>query len=109
LVLTIGGNVGATLARQVATALGSKLVAARERVHMFCDLEQLEAYHSDLRVLCTQALLSNWSRVAHVDVFAKSRIVKMGVAVANVALKDTIRSFATRADFERELKKALRG
>ena len=56
----------------------------------------------------TQALLDNWDNVAGVQVIARSRIVKMGVAVANVALHGRVQSFDMPKIFENAIVAACR-
>jgi hypothetical protein len=98
----VGGLAGRTVARQLSNALkdgGPKKT--------FWDLEAMVDYHSDVRTHCTQALLSNLANVTSVVVIAKSKLVKMGVAVANVALGGRIQSLDNRAKFDAALRAAV--
>jgi hypothetical protein len=106
IVITMSGNVDAASAKRIAGALNAQLEAAGGPVRTFWDLEALERYHSDVRVLCTQALLRNWANVAGLQTLAKNRIVKMGVAVANVALRGKIKNTESRAEFDSLLRAA---
>jgi hypothetical protein len=102
------GRVDAAVGKQIASALDSVLASATQPVATFWDLEGMEHYHSDVRVLCTQALLRNRARVLGIQTLATNRIVKMGVAVANVALGGRVRNTEKRTEFELLLRKASR-
>jgi hypothetical protein len=106
-ILTMNGHLDAAIAKQIANALHSHLVVATEPVQTFWDLEHLEQYHSDVRVLCTHTLVRNWPRVAGLQTLATNRIVKMGVAVANVALRGRVHNTESRAEFDEALRAAL--
>src|SRR6266516_2972993 len=101
------GHCDAAVGRGVAKALAGHLAAAAAPVHTFWDLEALVNYHTEVRTACTRALLDNKPRVASIHAFSHSVIVRMGVAVANVALGGTIRSYQQRAPFEAALAAAL--
>jgi hypothetical protein len=94
------GRVDAAVGRSIAAALDEVLEKSPEPLSTFWDLEGMEHYHSDVRVLCTKALLRNWSKVIGIQTLATNRIVKMGVAVANVALRGRLRNTESRAEFE---------
>jgi hypothetical protein len=102
------GRLDAAIGKQIAGALDSVLARASQPCAAFLDLEAMEQYHSDVRVLCTQALLRNRSKVVAIQTLATNRIVKMGVAVANVALGGRIRNTEDRAEFDSLLRKASR-
>ena len=100
LLVTMSGHVDSNVGRRLAASLHTTLEGAAAPVRTFWDLEQLEHYHSDVRVLCTQSLLRNWAKVLCIQTLARSRIVKMGVAVANVALQGRVRNTESRTEFE---------
>jgi hypothetical protein len=107
-VIKMSGNVDAAAGKRLAASLHTVLVKAAEPVRSFWDLGDLVNYHSDVRVLCTQALVRNWSKVANLQALATNRVVKMGVAVANVALRGRLRNTESRDEFEMLLRNALR-
>jgi hypothetical protein len=76
--------------------------------HTFWDLGDLEAYESGVRVESTRVLLEDWKNVLSVRVFARSQLVRMGVAVANLALRNRVESFSDRAMFEGALRVCAR-
>jgi hypothetical protein len=104
----MSGNCDATVGRRVSAHLNSLLEQADGAVRTFWDLEALLTYHSDVRVLCTQALLRNWAKVADLQTLATNRVVKMGVAVAKVALWGRLHNTEDRKEFEALLRDASR-
>jgi hypothetical protein len=102
------GRMKTPLAISVVGALNS-LFQRKTQLDVMWDLEAMESYDSAVRVECTKVLLSNWSQVRSVHAFAKSNIVRMGVAVANLALGNRIVSHNVRATFELAVRDKLRG
>jgi hypothetical protein len=76
--------------------------------HTFWDLGELESYESGVRTESTRLLLEHWKNVLSIRVFARSQLVRMGVAVANLALRNRIESFTDRAPFEAALRVSAR-
>jgi hypothetical protein len=76
--------------------------------HTYWDLGDLDSYESGVRVESTRVLLEEWKNVLSIRVLARSQLVRMGVAVANLALRNRIESFADRAAFEASLRAAAR-
>src|SRR5262245_28445089 len=101
------GRVGAQAGRQIARQLSEVLKAGTPK-KIFCDLEGMLDYHSDVRTHCTQALLSNIGNVAAVIVIARSKLARMGVAVANIALGGRIQVVESRSAFDAALRAATR-
>jgi hypothetical protein len=104
--ITMSGNVDASCGKRLAALLNVTLEKAHEPVRSFWDLEALSNYHSDVRVLCTQALVRNWPKVVDVRTLATNRVVKMGVAVANVALRGRLHNTEKRELFEKLFQEA---
>jgi hypothetical protein len=105
--IAMGGSVDASVGKRFAAALDEELRSATAPVHTFWDLGEMFQYASEVRVLSTQALVRNWAKVASVETLATHRLVKMGVAVANVALRGRIKNTEDRAEFERKIKTTL--
>lgn len=79
--------------------------ALRLRPHYtYWDLGELESYESGVRVESVKVLLGDWKNVLSIRVFARSQIVRMGVAVANLALRNRIENFADSAAFEASIR-----
>jgi hypothetical protein len=105
--IVMSGSVDAGVGKRFAAVLHAELASATGPVHTFWDLEAMFQYASDVRVLSTQALMRNWAKVASVETLATNRLVKMGVAVANVALRGRITNTEKRTEFEQKLRTAL--
>jgi hypothetical protein len=107
IVIVAQGRVGATVGRRIAQEVAQALRGGPKAV--FFDLEAMTDYHSDMRTHCTQAILSNRSNVTRLTVIAKSKLVKMGVAVANVALGGIVNTVDSRPAFDLAVRLATRG
>jgi hypothetical protein len=105
--IAMSGSVDASVGKRLSAILHEELRTATAPVHTFWDLEAMFQYASEVRVLSTQALVRNWDKVASIETLATHRLVKMGVAVANVALRGRIKNTEKRAEFERKLRAAL--
>ena len=81
----------------------TQLFAETTQLHTFWDLEQLVNYHSDVRVFSTRVLLAHRAKLASVHTLSTSRIVGMGVSVANLALGGIIQMHKTRDSFDQAL------
>lgn len=76
--------------------------------HTYWDLGELESYESRVRTESTRVLLAEWKNVLSIRVYARSQLVRMGVAVANLALRNRIESLADRNAFEAALRASAR-
>lgn len=75
---------------------------------VFFDLGDMPGYDSGLRVALTRWLQSHL-RSVKIHVVVRSKIVAMGVSVANLALGGIIQTYTQRVGaFERELERATR-
>jgi hypothetical protein len=81
--------------------------ASAQMVHTFWDVRDLLSYHSEVRVLCTNVLLANRKKLAAVHTLSRSKIVAMGVSVANLALGGIIENHKTIASFELAVRQVL--
>lgn len=76
------------------------LLAARSRMRFFFDFWQMPTYDSEMRTEWTSWLVKHRSRLDGVHVVARSKLVSMGVSVANLALGGIIKSYpATSGPF----------
>jgi hypothetical protein len=84
-----------------------KIVRECGRIALFDDLEELTGYESELRIRLTEWSRKNRSKVVGFHIFTRSRLVAMGVTVANLALGGTIRAHLRRETFEAALREAV--
>lgn len=92
--------------RVIERALES-VFASAQMLHTFWDLRDLVNYHSDVRVLSTNVLLANRKKLASVHTLSTSKIVSMGVSVANLALGGIIKNHKTAVSFELAVREVL--
>jgi hypothetical protein len=70
---------------------------------IFFDAGKLRSYASDVRTLSQRVLREHEDCWTCVHVLVGSRVVAMGAAVANVALRGRLRAYSDRAAFEHAL------
>jgi hypothetical protein len=80
------------------------------KIAIFLDFTDSPGYDSGLRVLWTQWLQSHLRSITKMHIVVKSKMVAMGVSVANLALGGIIQTHSQRAGaYERLLDEAIRG
>jgi hypothetical protein len=84
------------------------VVAVSRPVHIFADFGKVQSYDSQFRIKLTSRIVQRRADVSAVDILVQSRIVAMGVAVANLALGGLLSSFSRRPDFHSALDAALK-
>jgi hypothetical protein len=104
-VIEMAGHVDEEQA-QIFVPVAARHLAGSGQFRTFWDLERLVTYDTAVRTLSTKLLLDNRSKVAAVIVLSSSKVVRMGVAMANLALGGIIETSRTRVDFEMALRQA---
>ena len=104
--IVYAGKLQADVVRELLDRLGMELSAARG-MDTYWDLEELENYESGVRTESMRMLLEHWDRVKSIRAFARSSLVKMGIAVANLGLGNRVEAFDTRAEFEESMRAAI--
>jgi hypothetical protein len=104
--LRMSGNVTAELVPRQLVLLDGFRDAARVPTDYYYDLWDLQAYASALRVDLTNWHLKNRSLLHALHTVTQSRLVKMGVTVANVAL-GVIKQHEDMRSFEAALAQAI--
>jgi hypothetical protein len=81
----------------------------RQPASTYWDLWDMVYYHSNVRARCTDALANGArsGRLLQIHSTAQSKIVLMGISVANLALDGRIRVHGDRDAFDAELIKAI--
>ena len=85
----------------------TKQFTQTQQLATFWDLGELINYHSDVRVFATRVLLAHRNQVLGLHTFTRSKLVAMGVSVANLALGGIVSSHPTREAFEEALHEFL--
>jgi hypothetical protein len=93
-----------------------EVLASRERIvrthgklAIFDDLEDLRGYDSDVRTKLTAWSRENRPKIVAFHILVRSKIVAMGVSLANMAIGGAIVAHTRRADFEAALAREVRG
>jgi hypothetical protein len=103
--LTMRGHAPASVMPRVIELLDS-FGAARRPTVFFYDLWDMDTYESGVRVELTDYHLRHRPMLTALHTCTRSRIVRMGVSVANVALR-IIEQHEDRAAFELALARAV--
>jgi flavin-binding protein dodecin len=106
LVVKLTGVTDQSAAPAIEKALDSAF-AADDRLQVFWDLGEHVNYHSDVRVYCTRVLLKHRPHFAALHAYSRSRIVSMGVAVANLAIGGIAQIHTSQEHFDAALSAAV--
>lgn len=107
LVLRFSGHGEGEFATYILSAF-DVILERGERVEMFFEMGTMVNYDSALRTRLTIHFAHHRSRIASLHVFTRSRIVAMGVSVANLALGRLITVHAELRGFTDALDKVAR-
>lgn len=81
-----------------------RIAAANRRVNIFCDWAEMTGYDSEVRASLTQWVATNRTR-ATMHLLVGSKLVAMGVSVANLALGGVLVGYTNRGSFDAALRK----
>src|SRR5215472_17870922 len=87
---------------------GVPLIQSDVEWAIFGDWYEMTGYDTDVRHELTKTVSKLRSRIASIYVLQRSKVVAMGIAVANLALGGWVRSTTSRAEFDRELETRVR-
>ncbi len=104
--VTLDGHGDGRFAQVIARRCESLLVGESEHISLFFDAWTMTSYDSALRVDLTAWVKKRRTQISRLHVAFQSKLVAMGVAVANVALGDMIRAHSARDSFDRLLRDA---
>jgi hypothetical protein len=100
------GNVEQPAAKVIESTLAAAFKGGK-RLQTFWELGELVSYHSDVRIYSTNVLLANRSQLESLHTYSTSKVVAMGIAVANLALGGIITAHKTRDSFDQALRRAI--
>ncbi|MEM9194902.1 MAG: hypothetical protein AAGF12_37330 [Myxococcota bacterium] len=86
----------------------NEAVREAKRIHIFVDAFNLDGYVPEVRTGATEWLKRNKDHVIRQHMLVRSKITKMGLSVASLALGGVLMGHASRATFDNELRKCLR-
>lgn len=102
---TATGSAELAHAQAIASTLQAAIDAGK-RIVIFDDFSGLEGYTSQARIELTAWTRKNLSKIGGIHILVQSKLVAMGVAVANIALGN-VSSYTNRAAFEAAITRAL--
>jgi hypothetical protein len=70
-------------------------IVACDKIRLFYDFSLMPTYDSEMRTEWTSWLVHHRARVQEIHIVARSKLVAMGVSVANLALGGMIKSYGT--------------
>jgi len=105
LVVRLSGHGEAQFARPILEAFDK--LEKSSAAHLFFDAEELDNYESSLRVELTGRLFPERARLTSFHVLVRSKLVAMGVSVANLALGGIVNSTSDRKRFKARLDACL--
>lgn len=107
LVSQVSGRLTTAVAHRLDVAT-RKLIRPGERYLSFHDWEQVDDYDSDARQLLTEASARNRAYIDKTHILLRSRVIATALDAARVFLKH-LHPYSSRAPFEDELRRALKG
>jgi hypothetical protein len=102
LVVVARGHLSSTLIPRVL-AWRDQALSRTATVDIFDDAAELESYDSEARVLLTGWSAKNRKNIREHHILLRSRLVAMGVSVANLAVGGHIRPHTSRPAYETAL------
>jgi hypothetical protein len=92
------GYVDAELCAKMLDEL-SRLCTPLSKVVQFTDAELLRGYTPEVRPLASEWMKSLGRKLVSDHILVRSKVVAMGVAVANLAVGGILRAYSSRSDF----------
>jgi len=102
----VKGHAGAELIPLFTRSVEQRIREGR-RLDWFADYSEMVSYDSQVRIALSQFVNSNKPSLNKLVILVRSRLVAMGVSVANLAVGGRIDAFSDPAGFKRELDKVL--
>jgi hypothetical protein len=96
--VSLSGQIDLTITDGVEPAL-NRLLVQKTGWHVFFDAEHMVDYVTAFRVRMTEVIRRNRSQIAGVHALVRSKIARMGLSVANLALGGFITGHGTRETF----------
>lgn len=86
----------------------TKAIPGVKRMHVFCDWAEMTGYESDVRSMFTQFVATHRTKVTF-HLLVGSKLVAMGVSVANLTLGGILVGYSNRASFDAALRSTKMG
>ena len=101
------GFLSAPFADVINEVLDEFVAKAQRPIHVFVDGWDLEGYDSEIRVGASRWLEKNRDRVAKQHMLVRSRLTRMGLAVASLMLGGLLQGYTDRNTFEAALRETM--
>jgi hypothetical protein len=108
MVLKITGHLDRPMGMHIMDAATKAAAETSKRLHVFCDWVEMTGYESDVRSAFTHWAASNRTKVTF-HLLVGSKLVAMGVSVANLALGGILVGYTNRASFDAVLRSTKMG
>jgi hypothetical protein len=99
------GHAELPIAQTIATTLQAAIDGGA-RIAIFDDFSGLDGYTSDARIALTTWTRAALPHISSIHILVRSKIVSMGVAVANIALRN-VNTYTDRVAFDAAIVRAL--
>lgn len=99
------GHALAPMADVIAERL-EREIARFGSIVVFDDWEEATGYESEVRIRLTAWTQSRLDRIPETHILVRSRLLAMGISVANLAVGNKLRAYTSRAEFEAALSQA---
>jgi hypothetical protein len=107
MVLKVTGHLDRPMGLHIIDGV-SRATTTTRRLHIFCDWAEMSGYDSDVRSAFTQWAATNRTKVMF-HLLVGSKLVAMGVSVANLALGGILVGYTNRASFDAALRSTKMG
>jgi len=107
-VTSVDGHMEESHAELFARFGHDRIEGSPGKLHVFHDWIDMTGYDSRCRQRLTAWSVARLGAYAEVHLAVRSRIVAMGVQVANIALRGLLRAHGDRSTLEAELRRVLR-
>lgn len=107
ILLKITGHLDRSTGQSILECV-TKQIPGVKRLHVFCDWAEMTGYESDVRSSFTQFVATHRSKVTF-HLLVGSKIVAMGVSVANLTLGGILVGYSNRATFDAALRSTKMG
>jgi hypothetical protein len=108
MILKVTGHLDRPMGMHIIDAATRASAETKKRLHIFCDWVEMTGYESDVRSAFTQWAASNRTKVTF-HLLVGSKLVAMGVSVANLALGGVLVGYTNRASFDAVLRSTKMG
>jgi hypothetical protein len=104
---TVRGRMQLAHAQKIIAA-GDEIAKSGRKIRAFHDWEECSIYEPEARQMLTDWAIGIRSQIAQAHVLVHSAMMRMGIAVASLLLKDMIVAHKERGPFESALAAALK-